>query len=419
LVAVVLLFGGQLWGWLTAPGPPEVELGDADPAVADAIDAARRDVWWNPRSGVAWGKLGQQLRAHGFVPASNQCFGHAGRLDPANSRWPYLQGTGLQSDDPEAARGHLERAANLCSGTPDAPQLALADVCLHLGRLDEAERHYREVLARDAGNARAHLGLGRLAVERGRPGDALPHLERSASSRLTPQAARVLLAQAYQQLGDPAAADRERALAVSLPVDPPWPDPFQEEVLALMSGKQARLARLQTLHRQGRTAEARELARQLEADYPDVYWLVEGRDRRKEGNLPAAERALRKAVEFAPHSIEAHFDLGTVQFEQRNFPAAAVAFGKVTELEPGYGPAYLRLGRCLEALGDRAGAIRALQASVRYMPQQAEAHRELGALLAREGRTDEAITLLRNALQLQPNDAKARDLLDELSRRAR
>ena len=37
-------------------------------------------------------------------------------LDPGDPRWPYLHGTGLQSDDPEAAIGHLQRAAALCGG---------------------------------------------------------------------------------------------------------------------------------------------------------------------------------------------------------------------------------------------------------------------------------------------------------------
>ena len=417
LTLAVLALGWQVWGWYGAPGPPPVALADADPAVAAAIQAARDDVWWSPRSAAAWGRLGQVLRAHGHVPESNVAFDEAGRLDPGDPRWPYLHGTGLQSDDPAAAIAHLERAAALCGNVPDAPRLALAEVCLQQGRLDEAERHFHQVLGADPGNARAHLGLGRLAVERGRPGDALPHLERAAASRLTQQAARALMARAYQQLGDAAAAGRERALAHGLPGDPPWPDPFQDEVLSMMIGKQARLARLQSLHRQGRAEEALALARQLEQDYPDVYWLVEGRGQMTRGNFLAAERALRKAVELAPGSVEAHFDLATVLLEMRNFPAAADAFRKVTELEPGHGPAHLRLGRCLDGQGDRAGALRAFEAAVRFMPQQAEAHRDLGALLAREGRTDEAQTHLRLAVQLQPTDARAKELLDEISQR--
>src|SRR5262245_23008035 len=416
LTLAVLGLGWYVSGWYTAPSPPAVSLTDADPAVAAAIEKARREVWWKPHSAAAWGRLGQRLRAHGYVPESNTCFAQAERLDPNDPRWPYLHGTGLLSNDPEAAIGHLQRAVVLCGSVPDAPRLVLAEVCLQQGRLDEAERHFRQVLESDPDNARAHLGLGRLACERGNPRDALAHLERSAPSQLTQKASRLLLAQAHQQLGDTAVAARERALALDLPSDPPWPDPFQEEVLDMMIGKQARLARLQTLHRQGRAAEARELARQLEKEYPDVYWLVEGRGQMTRGDFVAAEQALRKAIELAPGSVEAHFDLGTVLFEQRNFSAAVASFRKVTELEPGYGLAYLRLGRCLERQGDRAEALRAFEAAVLYMPQQAEAHRELGALLAREGRTGEALIQFRKALQLQPGDAKTKELLEEASR---
>jgi superkiller protein 3 len=298
------------------------------------------------------------------------------------------------------------------------PQLALAEVYLQQGDLEEAEQHFRQVLRRDPDNARAYLGLGRLASERGKPRDALAYLERSASSKLTRKASCVLLAQVYHQLGDPAATGRERARALDLPDDPPWPDPFMEEIWSLTVGKQARLARLQSLHQQGREAEARALVRQLEEDYPDVYWLVEGRGQMVKGDLAAAEQALRKAAELAPESVDAHFDLGIVRFERRNYQGAAECFRKVTELEPGYGAAYQRLGRCRMKQGERAETLRAFQAAVRYMPQNAEARRELGELLAREGRVAEAAAELRQALQLQPGDTKARELLEELSRRA-
>jgi tetratricopeptide (TPR) repeat protein len=415
-VLVVAATCWYLWNWYGAPEPPPVSFVDVDPAVVEAVEAARREVRWHPRSAAAWGRLGQLLLAHGFKPESKACFARAERLDPKDPRWPYLQGLNLRSDDPEAAALCLRRAVALCAKGPDAPELLLAEVCLQQGNLDDAERHFRHVLGRDADDARACLGLGRLALERGNPHDGLEHLRRSASSRLAPKASRALLAQAYHQLGDAAASDWERAAADDLPDDPPWPDPFLEETHALMVGKQARLARLQTLHRQGRDAEARALARQLEDDYPDVYWLVEGRGQMTRGDFAAAERALSKAVELAPESVDARFDLGTVLFEQRNYPAAADCFRKVIELEPGYGPAYQRLGRCLVIQGDRAEARRAFQAAVRYVPQHAEARRELGGLLAREGRVAEAVTQLRQALRLQPGDAKAKELLEELAR---
>jgi tetratricopeptide (TPR) repeat protein len=408
--------GWCLWGWYAAPAPPSVSFAEADPALVEAIEAARREVWWHPHSASAWARLGQLLRAHTYQPQSNLCFAQAERLDPTDPRWPYLQGLSLQLDDPEAAIDHLQRAVALCGSVPDGPELWLAEVYLQQGRFDEAEQHFRHVLQNDTDNARAHLGLGRLAYQRGNLPDGLAHLNRSASSKLTQKAAGILLAQVYQQFGDTAAASREQARAADLPNDPPWPDPIVEETWSLRVGKQARLARLTALRQRGGASEVRTFAAKLEDDYPDVYWLVEGRLQMDKGELAAAEQALRKAVQLTPDSVDAHFDLGTTLFKQKNYRAAAECFQKVTQLEPAYGPAHQNLGRCWTLLGDRAKAIRAFQAAVHFMPQNAEARRDLGSLLIQEGQVAEAIVHLRQALQLQPGDTKTRELLDEVSK---
>ncbi len=410
--------GWSLWSWYTAAAPPPVSFAEADPALAEAIQAASRDVWWHPHSAAAWARLGQLLRAHLYISESNLCFAQAERLDPTEPRWPYLQGLSLQSDDPAAAIHHLQRAVALCGSVPDAPELCLAEVYLQQGRQADAEQHFRHVLQKDPGNARGHLGLGRLGQQRGNLADSLAHLNRSASSERTRQASASLLAQVYQQLGDTAAASREQARAADLPNDSPWPDPFVEETWSLRVGKQARLARLSVLRQQGRTAEVRALAAQLEDDYPDVYWLVEGRLQMDKGNLAAAEQALRRAIQLVPDSVNAHFDLGTTLVKQKNYRAAAECFQKVSQLEPAYGPAYQNLGRCWSLLGNRAEALRAFQAAVQFMPQNAEARRDLGSLLIQEGHVAEATVQLQQVLKLQPGDAKAKEFLEEALKRA-
>jgi tetratricopeptide (TPR) repeat protein len=308
----------------------------------------------------------------------------------------------LHLDDPETAIRHLQRAVLLCRQPLNAPELSLAEAYVQQGLLEEAERRFRHVLEWDPLNPRAHLGLGRLFQQQGNLQESLGHLQRSAASPLAQKASAVLLTQVYHQLGDAAAAAREQARASELPVDPPWPDLFVEETRALMVGKQARLARLQTLHRQGRADEARALGRQLEEEYPDVYWLVEGREQMARANLAAALQAFRKAVELSPASVDALFDLGTVQACLEDYRGAAEHFRKVAELEPGYGPAYQKLGECREQLGDRAGAIEALLAAIQYQPQNGAAHRALGRLFAAEGRNREAREHLERAMQIQP-----------------
>jgi tetratricopeptide (TPR) repeat protein len=416
-VVVVLIGSWCLWLWYSAPAPPVVSLQEADPAVADVLDAARQEVWWYPYRAAVWARLGQLLLAHGYRAESNRCFAQAERLDPHDARWPYLQGSSVRLDDPEAAIRHLQRAVALCGGVPDATELCLAEVCLEQNHLDEAELHFRHVLQNHARNARAFLGLGRLTYERGDLRQALAYLDHSASSKFTQKASCITRAQIYYLLGDETAAKREQAEAASMPEDPPWPDPFLEEALALVVGKQAGLARLQMLNRQGRVAEARALAHRLEDQYPDIYWLVEGREQMDKGDLAAAEKALREAVRLAPDSVDVNLDLGTVLFRQKNYGAAAECFQKVTELEPGYGPAYRNLGECRRLQGNRAAAINAFRAALKYTPHNAEAHRDLGSLLAEEGQMNEALVHLRQALQLAPSDVKTRELIEQASKK--
>src|SRR5437870_2248860 len=83
------------------------------------------------------------------------------------------------------AVGHLQRRGTLCGSVPDGPELCLAELYLQQDRLGDAEAHFRHVLEQDADNARAHLGLGRLAYERGNLQDALSHLNRCAANKRT------------------------------------------------------------------------------------------------------------------------------------------------------------------------------------------------------------------------------------------
>src|SRR5262249_58187501 len=107
--------GGGWWGWrrLTAPEPPEVPLTSDDPALVEAVEAARTEVKKQPYSAATWGQLGKLLRGCGYREQAEVCFTHAERLAPDEPRWPYLRGELLLPGRPDAALPHLLRAAGL------------------------------------------------------------------------------------------------------------------------------------------------------------------------------------------------------------------------------------------------------------------------------------------------------------------
>lgn len=418
VVLAIAGIGAAVWYRVTDARLPKVDLAGVDPAVAEAVRAARSGAVWRPWSAEERGHYGMVLLAHGMNPQAEVCFAQAEQLDSHDPRWPYLRALCLDAD-PKARIGALQRAVAASGTRGGAPLRVLAETCLECGRLDEAERQFRRLRKEEPDNPWARLGLGRIALERDQLPEALDVLKQAATDPRTARAAQVLLAEVYQRQGDRTAAARARTRAAALPEDPPPPDPYREQVTALQTGKQARLQQLKQLQQQNRLEEARRLAQSIESDYPDIYWHVEGRVRLARGDLPQAEQALRKAVELDPTSADARFDLGTVLLREKDYRAAAEVFQELTRREPEYGPAYLRLGECWKQLGEPDKALEALRAAVRIMPQQAETHRELGALLADQGKAKEALPSLRRAATLSPDDARTRELLEQVSRAAK
>jgi tetratricopeptide (TPR) repeat protein len=419
LVLTLLASGAVLGVWWrhrpAPPAPPEVDMADADPAVRAAVRSAVEAVRRAPRSADAWGRLGMVLAAHSFYAESVTCFAEAEGLDPEEPRWPYLRGAILTLGDPAAALAPLRRAVRLSEAGDAAPRLRLAEVLLGQGRFREAEELFREVLARQAEDPRAHLGLGRLAYQRSDWPESVKHLTRAAESPLTRQAARTLLAEVYRRRGDRAGAERQRRLASALPPDPEPPDPLLEELEELRVGQQARLARASRLLRQDRAAEAVVLLQRLVRDYPTSAsaWLGLGRALIRRQHYPAAEQALRRAARLDAGRVEVQFYLGVALFQQGRPRDAASYFRRAVALRPGYALAQFNLGQCLKAQGDRAGAIAAFRTAVRYQPNHAQAHTNLAELLAGEGRRRDALHHLRLAVELDPADGRARALLNQ------
>jgi tetratricopeptide (TPR) repeat protein len=382
---VGLALGGWFWFKTPAgPAPPDIALAKIDdPAVVEAINAARQEVIRKPRSGAAWGKLGMVLRAHGFTEEALPCFAEAARLDPREPRWPYLHGIILYWTDRKACIPLLERAVELCRDSPLEPRLRLAEVMLEWGRLAEAKKHFRRALEVETDHPRAHLGLGRLAIQRDQLDIAVDHLRRAAASPYARKSARELLAQVYLRRKDRAALKEFGAVA-ELPNDPRWPDRYVDEVLALEVGLQPRLFQATGLVRHDQVQAGIDQLQDIVADYPNSAraWLVLGKAFMTAKDYPAAEEALDKAAGLSPKSVDAWFQLGGVRFLRGDYRAAADALGKAVRLKPNYALAHYNLGYCRKKLGDRSGAIAAFRAALRYQPDHALARKELDQLLA-------------------------------------
>jgi tetratricopeptide (TPR) repeat protein len=421
LLGIILLaaaVAGYFWKPASYPEPPLPDPDGMDPAVAAAIHEARMAVRQAPRSGAAWGRLGMVLVAHEFTSEGVFCFGQAARLDPFQPRWPYYQGVALAAGKPEAAIPQFGRAAELCDTEPDTPRLRLADLLLERGRDEEAAEHFHRLVRKDPKHARAHLGLARLAYQRGELDEALRQLAYSRSDPRTRRDAAVLALEVNQRRGQNADQDQERRQLEELPKDPPWPDPFMEEVAQLRVGKQARLDRASKLLARGQVDESIRLLHDLVRDYPgaDWGWYLLGKALLLRQDTAPAERALKQAAQLTPDSAEIQHYLGIALYQRQDRKAAAACFRKATQLKPDYALAYYRLGLCLADETDWSNASEAFRTAIACQPSFAEAHTALAELLVREGKLGEAIPHLQQSLEANPRDPRAKRILGELLR---
>ncbi len=413
---LALAVGVYFWYPFSHPMPPHIDLTGADPAVAEAVNAARNRVLQAPRSAAAWGRLGMVLAAHQFTDEALECLGQAERLDARNPRWPYHQGVICQDTRrvPEAV-ARLRRAVELCGRSPDAPRLRLAELLVNQGEEAEAAALFEEVLKADPANPRAHLGLGRLALARGDPEEGLAHVRHALASPHTRKAAARLQAQLHQRQGKDPAADLVRL--ADLPEDVPWPDPYLEEAKDLAVGEVSFRLRAAALLQEGRPKEALEALQEPLRRYPRsaMVWKLAGRAHLDLGQPEEAARAFTRALELQPDDGDPHVFLGILAEHRRDAAVAVREFRMAVQLKPVYAPAYCKLARALMAQRDEAGAVEVLRQALRNAPPDAKVHAMLGELLARAGQTQEARTHLRTAVSLDPQDTESKRLLERLA----
>jgi cytochrome c-type biogenesis protein CcmH/NrfG len=378
LLLCLLCVSVSLW-FTRSPQPPEPDLAEVDPDVAEAITAACNKVRQQPNNGAVWGQLGMVFFVHDFQGEAERCFAQAERLDSADGRWPYLRGLSLILTNPDASIPCLQRAVERCGDHPLIPRLRLAETLLNQGRLDEAELHLEQARRMEPYNVRVQLGLGRLAVLRSQWHSALEHLDPCTNDVHAQRLAHRLQAEVWTRLGEPDKAHVEQKQAAEAPKDHSWPDPFVEDVLLLQRGLPVRLQQAQKLFAQRQSQQAVQLLEETIQRYPQAASarLLLGELWRHLGRVEQAEQAFTQAVQIDPDSPDAWFRLGCIQAARGRMREAAESFHRAINRKPDHADAHVNLGHCLQELGDAAGAADAFRAALRCRPDYERAQAAL------------------------------------------
>jgi tetratricopeptide (TPR) repeat protein len=300
------------------------------------------------------------------------------------------------------------------------------------GRLAEAERVYRDVLADDPTNADAlHL----LGVLRGQQGDlpgAIALIERAIAANPRFSAYHNNLGNVRKRAADFAAAEQAYRRAIKLDGTNADAHLNLGKLLAESGNRvQARacyikalrlaprsvetqmsLGRLEEeeLHGAAAIARYREAARLAPSD-PAPHLML-GRALTGAGELDAAETSLCRALALDPGSGDACYNLGVLEQQRERFPEAAAHYRRAIELATIDSPestadSWNNLGVVLSRLGEREAALAAYLRAAELQPRFDGAFHNLGKEALKLGAEKAAEKYLRRALELNPQNALA------------
>lgn len=142
----------------------------------------------------------------------------------------------------------------------------------------------------------------------------------------------------------------------------------------------------------------------LELSGPTLEAMSELANGFKANNAPAlATEYLQKAVEVAPQSAEARFNLAANLMDAGRTTDAVPQLQAALAINPNLADAQTRMGIALASQGDFKQAEQHFVQGVRLVPNSAAAHNNLGLILARQNRFADAVAAYQRALELDPN----------------
>lgn len=227
------------------------------------------------------------------------------------------------------------------------------------GRLDEAQKEFAALVAREPANAEAHYRLGYVLGLQGSLDEARRHCEHALA--LAPSHVDAICNRGFILLRQ---GNAEEAMAC------------YRQALALQPGH-------------------------VKAEYNLAIVLL------KQNRIPEAAAGLRRALALQPELVEARFHLGNALVALGHMDEAAACFRAVIAQRPDHAEAWVNLGNVLVDGGRLDEAVDCLRQAAALRPDVAEAHYNFGIALLKQDRPREAEEAFRRALVLRQDYVEA------------
>lgn len=245
----------------------------------------------------------------------------------------------------EEAREKFTKARSLSGDTPYAQALYdtnLGDAQFYARRFDDAERSYRDAIAKQSDLAIAHLGLASVLVAKGETGSAKEQIEKAMALDPMSPTPRLRLGDLFQTI---AKYDEARA----------------EYLTAI----------------------------KLEAENAEAYNAL-GTIALQFGDLETAITNFHLSIDFAPHYNSPHIGLGVALRIKGDADGAKREFQRATELDRLDPDPHSALGELLLYTGELDAAASAFQRAVELAPLSERCHLNFGDLFRIQGKFAEA-----------------------------
>jgi tetratricopeptide (TPR) repeat protein len=264
------------------------------------------------------------------------------------------------------------------------------------GDLKTALTDFQNVVRLAPSAEQGHSALGAVLVRLGRLSEGIRELEQALRMKPGDDSARLNLALAYEQNGQPAKslplfAGVERTAQVEK-------RPLAASILESYARALAAAGDLDAAARKMKEAAARDPQNAVVADELGSLYA-------QQGNWPQAREAFEAALQTRPDFAQAHLHLG-LALQALQQPGAMDELAKADSLAPENPLIAVQYGNALSGAGQDEQAIAVLQRAMKDDTASMQAAYPLGLALQRVGRFEEAIPLLEKVADTRPKDGE-------------
>jgi len=283
------------------------------------------------------------------------------------------------------------------------------------GRVNEAIKELKGILALDPGSAEGHLLLGIAYRSQGSPelmGEAIAELRQALALNSSFVPARFYLAHIYLDLGraERAREELETALAQA---------PGNPQFLALLGESERQLKNPR------RSLELNRQALQIDGAFAEARYYL-GLALYDLGQRDEAINELERVVQSGPNAADAYLSLGTAYLEAGRFDKALEVLLQGTKIDPARSDIRIQMARAYRSKGLLAKAEEQLKLATpkgaaalpssfsQYQQVEFDFYLEQGLVKLERGQLETAAAAFRKVLDIDPNHGPTNRYLAEV-----